>query len=108
MIPDAVDGISIVRPTKYFAAQPEDAEMADVKQAVAAAKQFAVDALGVNDLLLEEIGSEDDHFDVTLSFPKRANADTLSRLAPYREREFKTFSVDKSSGEVLGMTIRQL
>lgn len=80
--------------------------MITIKEAVANAMEFAAGVLDANrtrDLLLEEIDSS--NIDggpvwlVTLSF---------ERLPPYGERDYKTFTVRKDTGEVLAMKIREL
>lgn len=81
--------------------------MVDVKQAIANAKEYAHKLLDTEDLLLEEVHSLDDKFEITLSFPARPFGlvnPSLFRGRP--PREYKTFEVDKESGLVLGMSIR--
>lgn len=84
--------------------------MIDVKQAIANARDFAREVLsieflpGIDQILLEEVRSDNDHFDITLSFPQRESVNPIA----LHGREFKTFRVNKSSGEVEGMSIRQL
>jgi len=86
--------------------------MIDIKQAVAASQRFAADTLGTNDLLLEEIKSVDNFFLITLSFPNRqpslGTRPAAWNPARYRDREYKVFSVDKQSGDVVQMSIRDL
>jgi hypothetical protein len=99
--------------------------MIDVKQAIQKAKEFATDMLGQSDLLLEEVSSDDEAFEITLSMPRRAgttehalgnvaaataSGNPLSLLAKNyaANREFKEFRVLKSDGTVSKMSIRQL
>jgi hypothetical protein len=48
--------------------------MIDVKQAIKNAKDYARDVLNTEDLLLEEVSSDDDAFEITLSLPRRTGA----------------------------------
>jgi hypothetical protein len=83
--------------------------MVDVKQAILNAKTYAGNLLGVSDLLLEEVRSSNDQFQVTFSFPARGQVHLNALTAGWdRNREYKKFSVDKKSGEVLGMSIRKI
>jgi hypothetical protein len=86
--------------------------MIDIKQAVVNAKKYAHDVLGASDLLLEEVDSRDNDFEITLSFPTRGmpkrNPLTRRSLLESPAREYKTFAVNKKTGEVLRMSIRQL
>ena len=88
--------------------------MVDVKQAIAKAKAYAAEVLGESELLLEEVHSSEDRFKITLSFPERRSPKLtninpmLSQRAWSQEREYKSFDVDKRSGDVLEMSIRQL
>ena len=45
--------------------------MIDVKQAIASAKRYAEDILGVSVPLLEEVHSDENWFEITLSFRER-------------------------------------
>jgi hypothetical protein len=82
--------------------------MVDIKQAVASAKTFVADTLGVSDFLLEEVLSEGTKFLITLSFPDRLRSHAPSPLVSRKhwDREFKTVAVDKNSGEISAMTMR--
>ena len=85
--------------------------MIDIKHAISQAKAFARDVLGQEDLLLEEVSSDDDGFDITLSMPRRAGAPRVRMVVPLRysdEREFKTFRVSKADGAVTKMSIREI
>ena len=86
--------------------------MIDVIQAIAAAKTRAKEWLGEDRFLLEEVESDDRTFRITLSFPSRLAGTARSKLAamvdPTEPREFKSFEVDKNSGEVKAMAIRQV
>lgn len=83
--------------------------MIDVKKAIASAKAYAAEILGNAGFLLEEVRSFGDHFEITLSMPDRGIRIDNPLLAGRREpREYKTFNVSKDSGEVTGMTIRQI
>jgi hypothetical protein len=83
--------------------------MVDVKQAIANAKAYAGNMLGVSDLLLEEVRSSNGQFQVTFSFPDRRQLRLNPLVAdlPGR-REYKKFQVSKQSGKVLGMSIRKI
>ena len=87
--------------------------MVDVKQAVASARAFAAETLEIDggDLLLEELGSDPSAFNVTLSFPERGRDQRYRNplLADMRAnaREYKQFAVDRESGRVTGMQMRQ-
>jgi hypothetical protein len=94
--------------------------MIDVKQAIEKAKEFAREMLGQTDLLLEEVSSDDDAFEITLSLPRRAGtaenplaAIVAAGANPFSvrytaNREFKEFRVLKRDGSVDKMSIRQL
>jgi len=90
--------------------------MIDIKQAVANAKTFARDVLGQDDLLLEEVSSDDDAFEITLSMPRRAGAprgaspenSLIPRYMHAHLREFKSFRVLKQDGTVTKMSIREI
>lgn len=79
--------------------------MIDIRQAIANAKSYATDVLGIHDLLLEEVHSRENFFEITLSFPRR-----VPRPNPLlRQRnEYKTFQVNKETGEVEGMSIPKI
>jgi hypothetical protein len=76
--------------------------MTTIKQAVASAMDFAAGILDkAEDLRLEEIESaEADGAPVWLI--------TLSLRRTFGERDYKTFTVNKGTGEVLAMKIREL
>jgi hypothetical protein len=95
--------------------------MVSVKDAVESSRAFAVGALGAErtaGLQLEEIEVgkylERDAWKITLSMlrPNPFAANSLQALAgttsPYAPRDYKTFLVDRESGEVLSMKIREL
>jgi hypothetical protein len=83
--------------------------MIDVKQAILSAKAYAREVLGIDDCLLEEVRSEPNAFDITLSFPERRGPDFVNPMLRGRDaREYKSFEVDKQSGAVQRMSIRQL
>ena len=84
--------------------------MIDLKQAVANAKAFAADAFCVEDFLLEDVSSDEEEFRVTVSFPHRLS-DTVITSPLFRglrnsPREYKSFDVNKNTGEVGGMAMR--
>lgn len=87
--------------------------MIDIKQAVQASVKFAESILGperAQQMLVEEVeGSNIDGrqaWVITLSLPSNdlGPLASLTSLA----REYKRFAVDKETGEVLSMRIRQL
>jgi hypothetical protein len=87
--------------------------MVGIKEAVAAAIQFATSVLPparTTDIRLEEVEmgehKGDDVWLITLSMapPQPVIAEYLGGHA----REFKTFTVHKETGEVLAMKIREL
>lgn len=85
--------------------------MATIQEAVQNAVVFARDSLGVDrtsGLRLEEIESATEGsievWRVTLSM---IESDTVSALLSSR-REYKTFAVEKATGEVTSMKIREL
>jgi hypothetical protein len=83
--------------------------MVDVKQAIENAKAYAAELLGAQQLLLEEVHSDADHFQITLSFTdRRIEPVQNSIISRQRLREYKTFEVSKKNGEVVGMSIRQM
>ncbi len=91
--------------------------MVDIKAAVAAAKAFAASTLEPtrdSQLLLEEVEigtvSGREVWLITLSHPKPVFNihDNMANLASGRGRDYKTFSVDSDSGQVLSMKIREL
>jgi hypothetical protein len=87
----------------------EEFVMVNVKQAISNAVAYAAEVLGISDLLLEEVRSEPDHFEITLSFPTRGREPFSNPLAGVRlTREYKKFDVNKDTGEVTGMSIRQI
>jgi hypothetical protein len=95
--------------------------MVSVKEAVESSRLFAVGVLGQErtaGLQLEdvELGKhlEKDAWQITLSVlrPNPFAANSLQALAgtasPYAPRDYKTFLVDRETGEVLAMKIREL
>jgi hypothetical protein len=90
--------------------------MVDVREAVKRAVAFAEELLEPNrtgQLLIEEVelvtvrGKQ--VWKITLSVPWTLS-DSLSdsRPSPHRKRDYKTFTVDRKSGEVVSMKIREL
>jgi hypothetical protein len=84
--------------------------MVDVKQAIQRAKDYAIQVLELDpkEMLLEEIRPSSDVWGITLSFNSRtgpvARNEFAKLIRPYDEtREFKTFQVNKVTGEVEGM-----
>ena len=84
--------------------------MIPVKDAVARAVQFALDTLEpprISDLLLEEVESKvvggQDVWLITLSMPRPG----VFGPSP-RARDYKTFTLDGETGEVLSMKIREV
>jgi hypothetical protein len=85
--------------------------MIDVKQAISSAREYAQNILGTPDLLLEEVRSSDDSFEITFSFPERIEGHGVAQFGRPRvnhAREYKNFDVDKESGQVTGMSIREI
>ncbi|MGD0301743.1 MAG: hypothetical protein ABSE86_32095 [Bryobacteraceae bacterium] len=85
--------------------------MVGIKEAVAAAVQFATSVLPpirTADIRLEEVEAGDykgqDVWLITLRMQGRG----LGFLAGSMNRDFKTFAVHKETGEVLAMKIREL
>jgi hypothetical protein len=85
--------------------------MVPVKEAFASAVDFATHILEPNrtaDIRLEEIETGKSHgrevWFVTLSM---AGSDPIPNLLKGHQREYKIFTVDKQSGEVLAMKIRE-
>ena len=80
--------------------------MITVKEAVAKAIEFAQAMLGATDFLLEEVElgkrGPSDVWLITLSVAGRSGLATLGG------REYKTFTVRASTGEVVSMKIREL
>jgi hypothetical protein len=83
--------------------------MVGIKDAVFAAVQFAKSVLSqtrTDDIRLEEVEAGDykgqDVWLITLSM------DDQSAMSVLMGRDFKTFAVNKETGEVLSMKIRQL
>ncbi len=88
--------------------------MTDIESAVISATTFAAEAYPdgrVKDPLLEEIELSDDGrlWLVTLSWvdPDRQNAFLVSLGPGAGKRTFKVFSVERETGEVLSMKIRE-
>ena len=86
--------------------------MVGIKEAVAAAVQFATSVLPptqTTDIRLEEVETGDhkgqDVWLITLSMEGQ---NAMQILADRMGRDFKTFAVHKETGEVLSMKIRQL
>ncbi|MCA1630377.1 MAG: hypothetical protein LC785_04065 [Acidobacteria bacterium] len=86
--------------------------MIDVKQAAQLASDFIVGLYSdqtISDVRLEEIElSEDErHWLITLSFPSPVTSNVLG-LPVAGRRQYKILKVDRESGEVLSMKIREL
>jgi hypothetical protein len=84
--------------------------MVGIKDAVFAAVQFAKSVLSqtrTDDIGLEEVeaGEGQDVWLITLSMDDQS---AMSVLTGRMGRDFKTFAVNKETGEVLSMKIRQL
>ena len=93
--------------------------MVTVKDAVGMAIEFAQSVLGSSrtvDLRLEEVESikvnGDDAWSITLSMPEPQTVSNLSTqlAAAFGKgpREYKTFTVNAATGQVLSMKIREL
>lgn len=80
--------------------------MLDIKQAIINARSYAADVLGISATLLEEVHSRGNRFEITLSFPERFSPS--NPLLGGSRREYKTFEVNKETGEVEGMSIREI
>lgn len=87
--------------------------MVSVKEAVEKAVEFAqtvLDPPRTADLRLEEVESSKgigtDAWLITLSMPKPHNG--MDALLGRGQRQYKTFSVARDTGEVLAMKIREL
>jgi hypothetical protein len=80
--------------------------MLSVKEAAEKAAEFAVGVLDEprrTNLRLEEVEKRGQHWLITLSMP---SDNPLGFLAQHRD--YKTFTVDADTGEVLSMKIREL
>jgi hypothetical protein len=88
--------------------------MVDLKDAVRRAKEYAVQVLELDpaEMLLEEIRpSDDQHWLITLSFNSRIQTKSASdvekrmwQITPSAvEREYKSFRINKVTGDVEGM-----
>jgi len=86
--------------------------MIDLQQAIQIAKEYAMRVLEVNpnEILLEEIVPSKEHLKITLSFHARRklpspNIAEIMRATPsiYDDREFKSFKLNKDTGDVEGM-----
>lgn len=87
--------------------------MVTIKQAVDSALGFAAEALGVErakGARLEEVDSTTDAWLITLSDSFVVNPDDPPALALWSigTRDYKTYTVRKSDGEVTSMKIRDL
>jgi len=91
--------------------------MIDVKQAVKAAIQFAEDTLGLEEAAgarLEEIEvtPDDGFWLITLGLPVRAALEEGRTVwealsAAPKKRDYKVFKVNRTTGEVVSMKIRE-
>jgi hypothetical protein len=94
----------------------------DVKQAVKAALAFVrevYESEKITNVGLEEVAYDDEVWRVTVGFsrpwdyPKRSLLDEIGGLSPSqpssepRTRDYKAVKVDASSGQILGMEIRE-
>jgi hypothetical protein len=96
--------------------------MVPVKEAIESSRAFAIGALGperTSGLQLEEVEAgkylDRDAWRITLSMLRPnpfAGVDKLEALtgvaSPYAPRDYKSFFVDRETGEVLSMKIREL
>ena len=87
--------------------------MVTIKQAVESALLFAADTLGLErakGARLEEVDSPEDVWLITLSNSVVVNPDDPPALSLWSigKREYKTYTVRKSDGEVVSMKIRDL
>jgi hypothetical protein len=84
--------------------------MINIKQAAQAASDFMVGLYsdkGISDIRLEEVElSEDQCWLITLSFSSPTGSALDGLLA--RRRHYKVVKVDRNTGEVLSMKIREL
>ncbi len=85
--------------------------MVDLKEAIRRAKDYAAQVLELSppDMLLEEVRSSDDkYWSITLSFnarvPRKRGPTLESFMRSYDDdREFKSFRINKDTGDVEGM-----
>jgi hypothetical protein len=86
--------------------------MLSIKQAAQSAQKYLVDLFGdVPDIRLEEVDSSSDAWMITLSFLIDNSADEPLVYRAYRTekiRQYKTFWIDKNTGEVTAMKIRNV
>jgi hypothetical protein len=85
--------------------------MVGIKEAVAAAVQFATTLLPptrTSDIRLEEVEAGEHKGQGVWLITLSMGGQGLGFLAPSVSRDFKTFAVHKETGEVLSMKIRQL
>ena len=80
-----------------------------VKDAIQRAIQFATEIYGATPegLRLEEVVSDDNHWDITLGFDK-PDPSPLRRAIGVPDREYKIFRVRKSDGSVESMKMRMV
>lgn len=84
--------------------------MIDVAEAIGRATQFAdqIYAGKLDDLRVEEVDSDDDHWLITLGFELPTTLSALRAAINVPERRYKIFRVNKSDGQVTSMKIRQV
>jgi hypothetical protein len=88
--------------------------MITVKEAALKAAEFAAGVLDEprrEDLRLEEVEKDGQCWLITLSMPSPLHplqSAVLQMMDAVRRRDYKTFTVDAETGEVLSMKIRQL
>lgn len=89
--------------------------MVSIKEAAASAIAFAQEALGperTTGVRLEEVESTtvtgEDAWLITLSMFTPSSGSIVAALSGTEKREYKSFTVLKSSGEVKAMKIREL
>jgi hypothetical protein len=85
--------------------------MIDVKQAAQSASNFVTGLYSdrtISDVRLEEVELSEDgrYWLITLSFPPPASS--VNSMLGIGRRDYKIFKVDRDSGEVLSMKIREL
>lgn len=79
-----------------------------LKQAVEQARKYLVDLYGdVPGIRLEEVESSDGRWDITLSFLTDGDGPLSMRLLT-PTRQYKIFNIDKNTGNISAMRIRQI
>ncbi|HUO09547.1 MAG TPA: hypothetical protein VM008_14655 [Phycisphaerae bacterium] len=84
--------------------------MLSIKDAAHRARQYLVELFGeVADIRLEEVESEENNWLITLSFLANApQEDAWIMTQSKMIRQYKIFTIDRDTGEVLAMRIRTL